>query len=140
MLFFTISAFIMAILAFIVFFVTFEEWKPLTEKEISGRLETIIEKLSEEIRINNFAFGSKAPQFITIKDSYQQYEEKCSKLRRYDYVVYALDDEIRNIALAVSRYKIEIMKLDPDRQFYIELTNIQKELILLSKQARIIRL
>ena len=98
-----------------------------------------MEKLEAEFRINNFAFGSDAPEYRYIGYEYSKYEETCEFIRRRDLKFYGLEKAINNIGAAVRAYKIEVLKLDADRQFYVELNNIQKELNLLSKQARIVR-
>lgn len=117
----------------------YESSAPLTETEVDSRLKEILSRLVNEISINNFAFGGYAPDYKHIVDEYHKYEKSCEFIRRRDLKFYGLAEAINNIAAAVRTYKIEVLKLDADRQFYVELNNIQKELNLLSKQARIVR-
>lgn len=116
----------------------YESSAPLTEAEVDSRLKEILSRLVNEISINNFAFGGYAPDYKHIVDEYHKYEKSCEFIRRRDLKFYGLAEAINNIA-AVRTYKIEVLKLDADRQFYVELNNIQKELQMLSKQARIVR-
>lgn len=116
----------------------YESSAPLTEAEVDSRLKEILSRLVNEISINNFAFGGYAPDYKHIVDEYHKYEKSCEFIRRRDLKFYGLAEAINNIA-AVRTYKIEVLKLDADCQFYVELNNIQKELQMLSKQARIVR-
>ena len=115
-------------------------YTPMTEKEVDRKMDTIIEKLEGEIRINNFAFGAKAPDFNHIVDEYHKYKETCEVVHHRGLKFYGLEEAINNIVVAVRKYKIGILGLEEaDRQFYVELNNIQKELNMLAKQAKIVR-
>ena len=131
--------FVIFVVAFYVADLKEDAYIPMAEHEVTDKLNKIVEQLESEIRINNFAFGGYAPDYKHIVDEYHKYEETCNFIRRRDLKFYGLAVAINNIAAAVRTYKIEVLKLDADRQFYVELNNIQKELQMLSKQARIVR-
>lgn len=131
--------FVIFVVAFYVADLKEDAYIPMAEHEVTDKLNKIVEQLESEIRINNLAFGGYAPDYKHIVDEYHKYEKTCEFIRRRDLKFYGLAEAINNIAAAVRTYKIEVLKLDADRQFYVELNNIQKELNLLSKQARIVR-
>lgn len=115
-------------------------YTPMTEREVDRKMDVIIAKLAGEIRLNNFAFGKKAPDYSRIVDEYHNYKKLCMVVRNRGLQFYGLEEAIKNIVVAVRRYKIGVLGLEEaDRQFYVELNNIQKELNLLAKQARIVR-
>lgn len=118
----------------------YESSAPLTEAEVDSRLKDILSRLINEISVNNLAFGSNAPKYSYIADSYHRYEKKCQYIRDNSFGVYGLNDVIKDIALAVCTYKMEVKAVsDYDKNFYDELNRIHKELNKLSKCTRIVR-
>lgn len=137
-----LSIFVVVVLVLAVIWkmIGYESSAPLTEAEVDSRLKEILGRLVNEISVNNVAFGSNAPAFSYIADSYHRYEKRCQYVRENSFGVYGLNDVIREIALAVCQYKIEVKAVsDYDHNFYDELNRIHKELNKLAKSTRIVR-
>lgn len=140
--FIMLSIFVVVVVALIAVWklIGHESSAPLTEAEVNHRVKAILVKLVDEIRVNNLAFGKDAPNFHYIAESYHKYEKKCELLRKSDFAVYGLSSDIKEIALAVCHYKMEVAAVsDYDKNFYDELNSIHKELNSLSKRTHIVR-